>query len=67
MKSPYSRYIERRRREIAREREELAAKISELVPQIENIARRDKNPEARKLARRWLALVMPEERARAAM
>lgn len=67
MKSQYSRYVERRLREIAREREELAAKISESVPQIENIARRDKNPEARKLARRWLALVRPEERARAAM
>ena len=67
MKSPYSRYVERRRREIARERADLTAKIAESIPQIENIARHDPNPAASKLAQRWLSLVTPEERACAAM
>lgn len=67
MKSQYSRYIERRRREIARERDELTDKIAAMIPDVEAIARNSQDAEARKLARRWLALVRPEERARAAM
>lgn len=67
MRRPDSRYFERRRREIARERDELTDKISALIPDVEAIARNSPDAEARKLARRWLALVRPEERARAAM
>ena len=50
MKSPYSRYIERRRREIARERDELTDKIAAMIPDVEAIARNSPDAEARKLA-----------------
>lgn len=67
MRRPDSRYFERRRREIAKERDELTDKIAAMIPDVEAIARNSPDAEARKLARRWLALVRPEERARAAM
>ncbi len=64
MTSPYSRYVERRRREIARERDELTAKIAAMIPDVEAIARNSPDAEARYVAQKWLALVTPEERAR---
>lgn len=64
MKSPYSRYIERRRREIARERDELTDKIAAMIPEVEAIARNSPDAEARYVAQKWLALVTPEEWSR---
>ena len=66
MKRPYSRYVERRRREIANERDELTSKIAAMIPEVEAIAKNSPNAEAREVAQKWLALVTPEERSRAA-
>lgn len=67
MKRPYSRYVERRLREIARERDELTDHIAAMIPDVEAIARNSLDAEARYVAKKWLALVTPEERACAAM
>jgi hypothetical protein len=66
MKRPYSRYVERRLREIARARDELTDNIAAMIPDIEAIARNSPDAEARYVAQKWLALVTPEEWARKA-
>ena len=46
MKRPYSRYVERRRREIANERDELTSKIAAMIPEVEAIAKNSPNARA---------------------
>lgn len=66
MKRPYSRYVERRLREIANERDELTSKIAAMIHKVEAIAKNSPDAEARHVAQKWLALVTPEEWARKA-
>lgn len=64
MKSLYSTYVQRRRREIAKERAELQKKIDAARPQIERLAANG-TAEERDVARRWLALDDEARRAKA--